>query len=90
MHLSILLLPTVVATLVSAEHHGSKKIHAIVGANKREETGLSVFKRGDDAQFTFYKVSIFKSRVVGCHLPSTVTTRTALVPVGKAMIHLIL
>jgi hypothetical protein len=57
MRLFVLFIVTLATTLVSAEHHGgSKRNHAIFGVSKRDEVGLSAFKRGDGAQFTFYKV----------------------------------
>jgi len=56
MRLSVSFIVVLAFTLVSAEHVGSKRNHAIVGASKRDEVGLSMFKRGNGAQFTFYKV----------------------------------
>jgi hypothetical protein len=50
---SLSLLPYLVI-LVSAEHRTSKRNHVAVG--KREGTGLSVSRRGGDAQFTYYQV----------------------------------
>lgn len=52
---NLLLVASLVVTLVSAEHHGSKKNHAVVGVSKREKTGVSILKRGGDSQFTFYQ-----------------------------------
>jgi len=48
-------LASLTVTLVSAEHHGSKRNHAAVGISKREETESSMFKRDGGAQFTFYQ-----------------------------------
>jgi len=57
MHLSISLslVASLAITLVSADHTGSKRNHAAVGFSRREETGLSLFKRDSGAHFTFYQ-----------------------------------
>lgn len=55
--LSILaVLTSVAGTLVSASHVRFKRIHDVAaGYSKYEATGMSVFKRADNARFTYYK-----------------------------------
>lgn len=55
---SLAFLASFAVTLVSADHHAPKKNHAAMGLSKRGETGLSLFKRIDDARFTYYAVSL--------------------------------
>lgn len=58
MHLftHLTLIASLAVTLVSADRHGSKRNHAAFGFSKREPTGMSVFKRADNARFTYYAV----------------------------------
>lgn len=55
---TLLLLASFAISLVSADHHGSKRNHAAVGVSRRQETELSVFKRGGGAAFTYYQAGV--------------------------------
>lgn len=60
MHLpsTLAFLATLAGTLsVSASQHAPKRNHAAIDVSKREETGMSLFKRIDDARLTYYAVS---------------------------------
>lgn len=54
---TLTVLTSLAGTLVSASHIRSKRNHDVaLGYSKREATGLSVFKRADNARFTYYQV----------------------------------
>jgi len=56
MHLSntLTFLTSLAVTLVSASHHASNRNHAAMSVDKRSETGISLFKRIDNARLSYY------------------------------------
>jgi hypothetical protein len=55
---SLSFIGSLAVTVVSAGHHGAKRNHVAIDVSKREESGLSLFKRIDNARLTYYAVSL--------------------------------